>query len=615
MCGFVGFTVNKAGSTEAIIKDMSDRIKHRGPDEESYYTDESVALGFRRLSIIDLSTGSQPIFNEDGSLVLVYNGEVYNFQELREDLVAKGHIFKTKTDSEVLIHGYEEYGKEFLTSLRGMFAFVIWDKKKNMLFGARDIFGIKPFYYYKDGDNFLFASEIKAFLSHPGFKKELNEKWLPSYLTFEYIPNENTLFQNVYKLLSGQYFFYDLGSKKLDIGRYYEIKYHIDNTRDEEHWVEEIEDEFQKSVVTHMISDVEVGCFLSSGVDSSYVVTEVNKNTGNIKTFSVGYDEEKYSELPYAQEFSKSIGINNISNKISAEDFFGSCSKIQYYMDEPLSNPAAVPLYFLAKNASRYVKVVLSGEGADELFGGYNFYSDALIFGKYEKIPFPLRRTAGKMARLLPDMKGKRFLIRGGQRIGERFIRNNYVFNAKELNGILKNKVSFDPGQLTSDLFEKVKNEDEITQVQYADMHTWLLYDILQKADKMSMANSLELRVPFLDKRVLNTALSIPSQYRVGKENTKIALRRAALRQLPPKTANRVKLGFPVPLNDWLKQDKYYNMVREKFSGETAAKFFDTQAILGLLESHRSGKPYMRRIWSVFTFLNWYEEFFVKNGN
>ena len=397
MCGFAGYIVNGlTGDNKKIIKAMADRIIHRGPDQDDYYVDDGIALGFRRLSIIDLEGGSQPILNEDGTMVLTFNGEIYNFLELREDLLEKGHIFKTHTDSEVLLHGYEEYGAELLQKLRGMYAFVIWDSKEKKLFGARDIFGIKPFYYYKKDGEFLFGSEIKSFLEHPKFEKELFEEHIPDYLCYEYIPCEETLFKNVYKLLSGHYFEYKDG--ELSIHQYYDVNFNVDNSKSLEEWEALITDEFTKSVEAHKISDVEVGCFLSSGVDSSYVVKEVSKAMKEVKTFSVGYEEEKYSELPYAQDFSKVIGVQNISNKVSADDFFNMAGKIQYFMDEPLPNPSEVPLYFLAENAAKYVKVVLSGEGADELFGGYPMYLEGEHFKNYSKIPLILRKAAAGIA-------------------------------------------------------------------------------------------------------------------------------------------------------------------------------------------------------------------------
>ena len=613
MCGFVGF-VDKMEQAEKckVVKGMADLIIHRGPDQDDYFVDDDMALGFRRLSIIDLDGGGQPIYNEDKTKVLVYNGEIYNYQALREDLIAKGHLFSTKTDSEVLLHGYEEYGKEFLQKLRGMYAFVIWDTVEKKAFGARDIFGIKPFYYYKKDDLFLFGSEIKSFLAHPGFQKAVNEKRLPEYLSFEYLPCEETMFENVYKLLSGHCFTYQNGIFKTE--QYYKIEYKIDDSKPLEYWVEEITKTFKDSTLAHKISDVEVGCFLSSGVDSSYVAKEISKNN-KVKAFSVGYEEEKYSELSYAEEFAQTVGLDIYTKKVSADEFFGIAPTVQYHLDEPLPNPSALPLYFVANTAAKQVKVVLSGEGADELFGGYNYYVEPLDYEKYQKIPRCLRKAASGVAKRLPDFHGKRFLVRGSQPIEERFIRNNYVFGQEERKKVLKNpELAATPtAAMTKPYFDQAQGLDDVTKMQYVDIHTWMLFDILLKADKMSMANSLELRVPFLDKKMLDIALQLPSKYRVTKESTKLALRKAAIQQLPPKTANKKKLGFPVPLNDWLKQDKYYQQVKTVFQSEDAKKFFNQEYILQLLEDHKSGKKgNMKKVWSVYCFLLWYNEFFVK---
>lgn len=614
MCGFAGYIVNGLmGDRAAIVQAMGERIRHRGPDQDDIYLDDDIALCFRRLAIIDLAGGAQPMFNEDESMVLTFNGEIYNFQELRQELEACGHVFSTNTDSEVLLHGYEEYGPELLPKLRGMFAFVIWDKTKKKLFGARDIFGIKPFYYYRKNGEFIFGSEIKSFLEHPRFEKELNLNRLPDWLCFEYIPSEETLFQNVYKLPGAHYFEYQDGA--LSIKRYYTIAYHIDEQPTLAEWEDRISEAFTESVAVHQISDVEVGCFLSSGVDSSYVAREVSKVMKEVKTFSVGYEEEQYSELPYAQEFSKVIEVENISNKVSADDYFGSASVIQYYMDEPLPNPSEVPLYFLAKNARKYVKVVLSGEGADELFGGYPLYLEGGHFERYGKIPRPIRKAAAAVACKLPHFKGKNFIIRGAMEPWERYQRNNCAFSWQERDRYLKTPIpAKKPEEYVKRYFDEVADYDEPSQLQYVDIHTWMLYDILQKADRMSMANSLELRVPFLDIKMLELAFALPSRYRAHDEVTKVALRGAALKQLPARTANKKKLGFPVPLNDWLRQDKYYGMVREKFAGAVADQFFNRAEILALLDEHKSGKAHnMRKIWTIYSFILWYEEFFIKN--
>lgn len=615
MCGFAGYIHNYGTfDKEEVIHRMADRIKHRGPDDAHYYIDDGIALGFRRLSIIDLEGGRQPILNEDGSLVLLFNGEIYNYQELREELIKAGHVFTTKTDSETILHGYEEYGKKILDRLRGMFAFIIWNKNTKELFGARDIFGIKPFYYYKKGKEFMFGSEIKSFLSHPNFEKELDEDMIPLYLSYEYSPDERTIFKNVFKLPGAHCFTYKNGELKVE--RYYKIEYKIEDDKSLEYWEDAITKEFTESVSMHQIADVEVGCFLSSGVDSSYVVKEISKGTKKVKTFSVGYEEEKYSELPYAQDFSNVIGVPNIANKVSADEFFDAVPEIQYYMDEPLPNPSEIPLYFLAKNARRYVKVVLSGEGADELFGGYPMYLAGGHFDHYShKVPRPVRKVLGTVAKHCPNFKGKNFLVRGAMEPYQRFMRANYVFQSAERQKFLKRPIASKvPEEYSKRYFDEVSNLDEPTQLQYVDMHTWMIYDILLKADRMSMANSLELRVPFLDKKMLELSTRIPSRYRAANETTKIALRGAAIKQLPERTANKKKLGFPVPLNDWLREDKYYNKVKAAFQSDIAEKFFVTSELMKLLDDHKSGKALnMQKIWSFYTFILWYEQFFVLN--
>ena len=615
MCGFAGYIHNYGTfDKEEVIHKMADRIKHRGPDDAHYYIDDGIALGFRRLSIIDLEGGRQPILNEDGSLVLLFNGEIYNYQELREELIKAGHVFTTKTDSETILHGYEEYGKKILDRLRGMFAFIIWNKNTKELFGARDIFGIKPFYYYKKGKEFMFGSEIKSFLSHPNFEKELDEDMIPLYLSYEYSPDERTIFKNVFKLPGAHCFTYKNGELKVE--HYYKIEYKIEDDKSLEYWEDAITKEFTESVSMHQIADVEVGCFLSSGVDSSYVVKEISKGTKKVKTFSVGYEEEKYSELPYAQDFSNVIGVPNIANKVSADEFFDAVPEIQYYMDEPLPNPSEIPLYFLAKNARRYVKVVLSGEGADELFGGYPMYLAGGHFDHYShKVPRPVRKVLGTVAKHCPNFKGKNFLVRGAMEPYQRFMRANYVFQSAERQKFLKRPIASKvPEEYSKRYFDEVSNLDEPTQLQYVDMHTWMIYDILLKADRMSMANSLELRVPFLDKKMLELSTRIPSRYRAANETTKIALRGAAIKQLPERTANKKKLGFPVPLNDWLREDKYYNKVKAAFQSDIAEKFFVTSELMKLLDDHKSGKALnMQKIWSFYTFILWYEQFFVLN--
>ena len=610
MCGFVGFT-NKINDASIVLGKMMDRIKHRGPDSDGKYVDEQIAMGFRRLSIIDLSDqGSQPIFNEDKSLVLTFNGEIYNYKDLREELVASGHKFYTQTDSEVLIHGYEQWGEDMLDKLRGMFAFVIFNKNTNEVFGARDFFGIKPLYYAKMGETLMWGSEIKSFLDHPHFKKELNTDVLETYLTFQYSPTTETFFKNVYKLPAAHCFTYKNG--EMSVRRYWEVKFHTDNGPSLEDWVNRISDTFKNSVEVHKFADVEVGSFLSSGVDSSYVAAVANVD----KTFTVGFGEdEKYNEIGYAKEFSKYINKENFSKVISPEEYWNSLSKIQYHMDEPLADPAAVALFFVCQIASEKVKAVLSGEGADEIFGGYNIYHNPADMASYFKIPRPIRKAVGAVAEKLPHKHGINYLIRGSKDLDERFIGNAYIFSEKERKDILSIKTSApDAMAITKPFYDKVRDQDQVTQMQYIDLHLWMTGDILLKADKMSMAHSLELRVPFLDRKVMELAEQIPVKDRVTETETKYAMRLAALQACPPQTAKKKKLGFPVPIRVWLKEDKYYNIVKDKFTSPQSAQFFHTDKLVQLLDDHRAGKyDYSRKIWTVFSFLVWYDVYFSYN--
>ncbi len=614
MCGFTGFTAcGKVPDAERVLRKMTDRIAHRGPDDASYYSDDDIALGFRRLSIIDLDGGRQPIFNEDGSLVLVFNGEIYNYRELREELLAAGHVFATKTDSEVLLHGYEEYGEDLPNRLRGMFAFVIWDKNRKELYGARDFFGIKPFYYTETGGALMFGSEIKSFLDHPGFKKELNTRALEGYLSFWYSPpNNETFFEGVYKLPPAHWFRYKNG--KMEIRRYWKPEFRADESKTLDDWADIISDVFDDSVRAHKIADVEVGTFLSSGVDSSYITCV----SGVEKTFTVGFDNgEKYNEINYAEELSSKIGAVNTSKVITPEEYRNILPTIQYHMDEPLADPAAVALYFVCNTASKQVKVVMSGEGSDELFGGYNIYSEPLACGAYDKIPFPIRRLIGRVANLLPHKRGINFLIRRGKTIEERYIGNAYVFTERERKRLLKIKTdALSPEETMAPYYAEAEGNDPVTKMQYVDIFGWLAGDILLKADKMSMANSLEARVPFLDKEVMRVAERIPARYRVSKENTKLALRRAALRRMPEKWADKRKLGFPVPIRVWLREEPFYSDVKEAFRSADAERFFHTDRLLKLLEEHKAGKAdNFRRIWTVYSFLIWYKVFFGAAGS
>ena len=610
MCGFVGFT-NYIKDDGTVLEKMMDRIVHRGPDSAGKFVDEDVALGFRRLSIIDLAEGDQPMFNEDKSLVLVFNGEIYNFKDLRAELEEKGHIFDNHSDSEVLIHGFEEWGEELVPKLRGMFAFVIFNRKDKTIFAARDMFGIKPFYYTFMGNSFIFGSEIKSFLDHPEFKKSLNEEALGHYLSFQYSPTEETFFENVYKLPPAHYFTFKDG--EMNKVRYWKPEF---NSTDGvlEYFADLTDETVRESVAAHKIADVEVGSFLSSGIDSSYIAEAANVD----KTFTVGFespDGDRYNEISFAKDFADTIKVENISKVITPEEYWSTFPKIQYHMDEPLADPAAIALYFVSRLASEHVKVVMSGEGADELFGGYRIYQEPITLTAYDKLPFAVRRVISKICEHLPKIHGINYLIRRGKTIEERFIGNANIFSVKERNSILKSVVAknaVEPKVLCGKFYDEVKDKDTVTKMQYLDINMWLMGDILLKADKTSMANSLELRVPFLDKKVMEFASTIPLNCRVNTVTTKLALRKAAEKTLPKRTATKDKLGFPVPIRVWLKEDGYYNTVKTAFTSEWAEKYFDTDKLVALLDLHKSGKADVsRKIWTVYTFLVWYEQFFV----
>ena len=606
MCGFVGFC-SKNAKDKNVIKEMNNQIIHRGPDSDGYYFDKDVNFGFRRLSIIDLHEGSQPILNEGGDIAIIFNGEIYNYQELREDLVAKGYKFKTHTDTEVILHGYEEYGEEgILAKLRGMFAFTIWDSKKEKLFGARDHFGIKPYYYaLLDGD-LLFGSEVKSFLKYPKFKKEVNEKALKHYLVFQYNPLEETFFKGVKKLRPGHYYVYENG--KMEIKTYYNLTLdYKDMTFDEA--VGKIEKEVEESVKYHKISDVEVGSFLSGGVDSSYVVATALPD----KTFSVGFDNKGFNETMYAKELSDSLGIKNFAKLITPDEFFEGINKVQYYSDEPHANLSSVPLYFLSKLASEQVKVVLSGEGADELFAGYNEYADALPQRMYRKLPFSLRHKLYLKYKDRKHFRGQTIILKYGQKVEDRYIGPAEIMTDELANSLVtsKYKNSETSRDLTKKYYDEVKNMDDVSKRLYLDMKMWIVEDILLKADKMTMANSIELRVPLLDKKMWELARTIPVRHKVHNEITKYAFRRAAKNKLPEDWAKRRKLGFVVPFVLWIKEEKYYKIVKEVFNKDFVSEFFDKDKINKLLDDHFNGITNNgRKVYTIYTFLKWYEIYF-----
>ncbi len=608
MCGIVGF-VGARENAQTILQAMMDRIAHRGPDGQGQFLEGPVALGQRRLSIIDLDGGKQPMYNEDGSLVVVFNGEIYNFQALTAELQAAGHTLATRSDTEVLLHGYEEWGKGMLDRLRGMFTFALWDRKAETLFLARDHFGIKPLYYYQNEEGeLLFGSEIKSFLDHPGFHKALNEDQLSLYLSYQYSPGEDTFFRGVKKLLPAHCLTWQGGEIKIE--RYWQPAFTPDEGPALAEWEQAIADAMTESVAAHKIADVEVGSFLSSGVDSSYMAALAKVD----KTFTVGFANKQYDETDFAKEFSAHIGVKNYAYRITPEEYWANLGRIQYHMDEPLADAASVALYFVNREAAKQVKVCLSGEGADEFFGGYNIYKEPFTVSWYDKLPLWLRRAVGAAASVLPPVPGVNFLVRRGRPLEERYIGNTNLMGERRKRQLLKNYTGrILPTDLSRPYFEQTRGQDAVTRMEYCDLNLWMVGDILLKADKMSMANSLELRVPFLDRKVFDLACRIPTSCKVNAAQTKIAMRGAAEKTIPPKTADKKKLGFPVPVRAWLREEKYAAILREAFASEAAEKFFNTAALNKMLDQHLSGKrDNWRQLWCVFIFLVWYDEYFVK---
>ena len=607
MCGICGFT-GELEQREDVIQKMTEVITHRGPDSDGFYMDDYIAMGFRRLSIIDLETGDQPIYNEDGNLVLTYNGEIYNYQELKKELEGLGHKFSTTSDSEVLVHAFEEWGEDMFEKLRGMFAFAIYNKETKAVFLARDFFGIKPLHFSIIGDDLCYASEIKSILEHPNFTKRFNDKALDAYLSFQYVPQPMTFFKDIECLLPGHFMWFRDGV--VETQRYFEPKFKPDLEMTEDEAVDAIEKVFEDSINAHKIADVEVGCFLSSGVDSSYVASYFEGQ----KTFTVGFDfGEKYNEITWAQSLSEKIKVEHHDKLISTEEFWAAVPKVQYHMDQPLADPSCIALYFVTKLASEYVKVVLSGEGADELFGGYTCYNDPRVFKWYQKIvPYFLRRGIGWICKKLPDIKGRDYLIRAIHPLEKRYIGNAYMYDEKQKKAILKNpEIASDPSRMCRRMYTRARRYDEETKMQYLDINMWMVGDILLKADRMSMANSLELRVPFLDKEVFKVASSLPTPLRVNKYNTKYAMRKAAARHLPDEVAEKPKLGFPVPTRVWLRDEHYYHVVKDMFTSPTAEKFFNTDLLLDYLDEHFDEKEdNSRKIWTIYVFLVWYQIYF-----
>ncbi|MCQ5365161.1 asparagine synthase (glutamine-hydrolyzing) [Anoxybacillus salavatliensis] len=615
MCGFVGYISDVPKEINSNWKEtfqhMNDLITHRGPDDHGYFFDEYVSFGFRRLSIIDLENGHQPLCYENERYWIIFNGEIYNYVELRDELIKNGCSFSTHSDTEVIVALYSIEKENVVNKLRGMFAFVIWDKQEKEIFAARDPFGIKPFFYVEKEDHLFVASEKKSIL-YALEHDELNHEALQHYLTFQYVPEPLTMSAHIRKLEPGHYMKKKLG-EKLNIQRYWKATFHPTNQSESE-LVKEIRQALFDSVSIHMRSDVPVGSFLSGGIDSSLIVAIAKQFHPHIKTFSVGFAREGFNEIDVAKETAEKLGVENISYVISPDEYVKELPKIIWHMDDPLADPAAVPLYFVAREARKYVTVVLSGEGADELFGGYNIYHEPKSLQIFERMPNFMRYILAMIAKVLPEgVKGKSFIERGITPIEKRYIGNAKMYSEQEKSKLLKmynQHVSYT--NITAPFYHETEGYPPINRMQYIDIHTWLRGDILLKADKMTMAHSLELRVPFLDKKVFEVAAKIAPEMKVKNKTTKYILRKAAEGIVPDHVLHRKKLGFPVPIRHWLKDD-IYDWAKRTIKESETDHLFHKDVLYRLLEEHCQNKAdHSRKIWTVLTFMVWHQVYVEK---
>lgn len=606
MCGHVSIYYKNRNADSELINTLTEKISHRGPDDSNYFIKDNIAFGFKRLSIIDLNNGKQP-FHIDKKTI-IFNGEIYNHQELKEDLKNKGYKFNTSSDTEVLLTSYIEYKEDCLNKLRGMFSFIIYDEESKKIFGARDLFGIKPLYYIQNDDYISFSSEYKALI--PLLDNiNLNIISLQNYLSFQYVPYYKTMISEIEEVPNGSYF--TIENKKLKFTKYAEIKFNNEKKLKKDDIVKALTD----SVEHHMIANVEVGTFLSGGIDSTIVTTLASKINPNIKSFSVAFDVDGYSELDIAKKTADALGIENIAINITEKDYINALPKVVYSLDDPLADPSCVGIYFLSQKAKNYVKVVLSGEGSDELFGGYNIYKEYYSIKPFSHLPNIITNPINKFAKSLPDIKGKNYLLRATTPLKYRYIGNAKIFDNMEVKKLLLNYSENNTYEkILKNLYDNCEknNYDYVTTMQNIDINTWLEGDILLISDKLPMSNSIELRVPFLDKEVLNISKELKLKQKVTQNNTKVFLRNAFKDIIPPHVVNKEKLGFPTPIRVWLKSD-LGEYVRNTIYEANVSHLINKDFAFKLLQEHIQGKKdNSRKIWTVFIFCLWYE-IFIEN--
>jgi asparagine synthase (glutamine-hydrolysing) len=645
MCGICGIFLRDRSqriSNDALAA-MNRRLVHRGPDDEGFLVEENVGLAIRRLSIIDVKTGHQPLSNENQDVWIVYNGEIYNHNELRADLEAKGHRYRTHSDTETIVHLYEEYGRDCVKRLRGMFAFVIWDRRKRVLFAARDRFGIKPFYYSWDGKAFLFGSEIKAILAYPGVATEFNRHVLSEYLAFGYLTGPETMFAGIHKLMPGHTLELAEGREHEDraardaalhIERYWDLKLDGESeVHPREYYVRTYREMLEASVRSHLMSDVPLGVFLSGGLDSSAVAALTSKIRGDrIQTFAVGYEEEKFSELGFARDVARHIRSEHHEVRMSRSEFFQSLPRLIWQEDEPLVWPSSVALYFVARLARERVSVVLTGEGSDETLGGYTRYAwtllNARMDGAYRALtPKALRNlvrkaiSAGPMSAALHRKLGHTFLVRNGDSWPSFYYDNFFsAFSSAEQNDLLTPEALTlagdayagsmqawnSSGNSSRSSSSSPSSGDLLHRLLYADINSYLV-ELLMKQDQMSMAASIESRVPFLEHELVEFAARIPARYSIEGMAGKFILKRAVEDLLPHEIVYRKKMGFPTPWDHWLagsQLDDIEGLLLEQRSRQRG--LFRPDAVQRLFAEHRGkSRDHGNRIWRLLNFELW----------
>jgi asparagine synthase (glutamine-hydrolysing) len=634
VCGLLGY-LSSDGTAKEFRDDIAavlELMRHRGPDEGGTLHDTDVVLGFRRLSIIDLDLSHQPLPYDDGRYWLLFNGEIYNYLELRERLAREhGATFATEGDGEAILAAYKYLGPDCVRELRGMFAFLLWDSEERVLFGARDWFGIKPLYYREDERGICFASEKKSLLalgtgtsesagaaggSTTGSATggatggaagdELDTRSLQHYLTLQYVPEPASLHRQIRRIESGTSFTVRPGGP-LETTRYFRPRFPIRAAGDRQQRYDEIRAVLEDSVKVHMRADVTVGAFLSGGIDSTAIAALAKRHNPNLITFTTGFQRPGYSEIDVAAKSAEALGVTHITKVVTPEDMMETLPLIVWYLDDPVADPALVPLYFIAREARKHVKVVLSGEGADELFGGYNIYREPLSLRALTSLPRPVRSGLAGVSRRLPTgVRGKDLLRRGAIPLEERYYGNARIFRDEELGFLATRDPAVSFRDVTDPIYAECTEYDDVTRMQYVDLYTWLRGDILVKADKMTMANSLELRVPFLDPEVFRVASTLPVDLRITRESTKVALRRALRGIVPPHVVDRRKLGFPVPIRLWL-SDVMYEWARDIVTSSETQHLIDRPYVLSLLAAHRAGPhDHSRKLWTLLVFMIWH---------